>query len=171
MKVFLRTEIGRTPRPHNTALVYVASDSVVVDDNPKQSLTCVRPWNRMGSEPGPRQKAKVHTASPVRSSKPSSILFRPSWPKRSRKVLLEFHQFHVGKGQNEMAMETRDASHVWPRKTLESVEFQRSVFSQGRAIDLSRFLSVGHSLPTLPRKHTASAARLAFSLAISSMVP
>lgn len=44
----------------------------------KSQPTLVRPWNRMGSEPGPRQKAKVHTASAVRSSKPSSILFSPS---------------------------------------------------------------------------------------------
>ena len=53
------------------------------------ALTSVLPWKIMGSSPGPRQKAKVHTASAVLSSKPSSILFKPSCPRFSMKDLLE----------------------------------------------------------------------------------
>lgn len=51
-------------------------------------LTSVLPWKMRGSSPGPRQKANVHTASAVLSSKPSSILFRPSRPKASMNDLL-----------------------------------------------------------------------------------
>ena len=41
-------------------------------------LTSVLPWNRIGSVPGPRQNANVHTASAVLSSNESTILFKPS---------------------------------------------------------------------------------------------
>jgi hypothetical protein len=38
----------------------------------------VRPWNKIGSCPGPAQYAKVHTAKAVLSSYAASMLFSPS---------------------------------------------------------------------------------------------
>lgn len=44
-------------------------------------LPYVRPWTRSGSDPGPAEKANVHAAVAVLSSKPASSLHRPSSPR------------------------------------------------------------------------------------------
>jgi hypothetical protein len=119
-------------------------------------LTTVRPWKIIGSSPGPRQKAKVQTASAPRSSKPSSILFRPSWPRDSMNDLLErtatlvlSDSIRLGSAHRGKNIREPDCSHIWTGQSLKSVEFQGRVLSQGGPVDLIRRISL-LSCPFLP---------------------
>lgn len=56
------------------------------------TLPFVRPWNRIGSSPGPAQYANVQTAKAVLSSYAASRLFKPSWPRATRKCFLSGRQ-------------------------------------------------------------------------------
>jgi hypothetical protein len=92
------TEVGRPSGTHNSPLCTTSppvSEAITRSTRNQVLLTLVLPWKRIGSSPGPRQKANVQTASAPRSSNESSILFKPSWPSASRNDLLACVSFVV----------------------------------------------------------------------------
>jgi hypothetical protein len=97
------------------------------------SLPSVRPWNVIGSWPGPAQYPNVHTACADLSSKPASILCSSRGPRDCMNHLLRTMLV-----QQEWSKEIAAAVHVGPRKVVHGFEAEACVFHKHRAADLCR---------------------------------